>query len=390
MPPGSKATVYDRDPTKNEFDEWLIRVICYQFGLSPAAFVKETNRATATVTQEAGIAETHKANLRWLAGFLTSIITAAWGPGLEWRWNLSSDPTLDQTIQILATGALKPSVLTRFGFQPEEIADALPSQAAAEQPKEALPAKAEKPPKKVDQKNGHVHEVENGDMLNASPEFVQFMSTYLDELRTEALSAGQTAYKANAVVELDDDPGFVLRAVPHLREAYRGGVERGVSVVAGGPGSAAITESEAQAFARERAAWMVGRKWVDGKLVDNPNAEYAISNVVRDELRSTISKAFEDHLTPNQLAEQIADASGFSPARALNIARTETANAQGEGKLDYFRASGIERKEWTDSDGCPDCVANAEQGPIPIDDEFQSGDDHEPAHPGCRCAVVPA
>jgi SPP1 gp7 family putative phage head morphogenesis protein len=103
-----------------------------------------------------------------------------------------------------------------------------------------------------------------------------------------------------------------------------------------------------------------------------------------------VSKAFEEHWTPNKLAEEISQAHGFTAARALNIARTETANAQGEGKLDYFKAAGIEHKEWSDFDGCPECKANAAQGAIPVGDEFQSGDDHEPAHPSCACTVMPA
>ena len=45
------------EPSKDEFDEWLIRVICYTFSLPPTAFVKETNRATAQTTQDASLAE---------------------------------------------------------------------------------------------------------------------------------------------------------------------------------------------------------------------------------------------------------------------------------------------------------------------------------------------
>lgn len=404
MPPGSKATVYDRDPSKGEFDEWLIRVICYCFSLPPTAFVRETNRATAGITQEASIAEGHKANLRWSAGFLTSVITAAWGPGFEWRWNLDEDPTSATIIALLTAGALKPSVCARLGFTPEEIADAMPAQAAADAAAEAAKVAAAKPPedkappksdakggKPGDQENGHVHvPILNGESLNASPEFTQFLTGYLDDLRAEAVKNGTKAYKTGAEFTLNDDPGFVMRAVPYLREAYRGGVDKGVSVVAGGPGPAAVPDSEALTFARERAAWLVGRKWVDGELVDNPDAKYAISQVARDEIRASVSRGLEEHWTAGQLSEAISEAQGFTPARALNIARTETANAQGSGKLDYFLEAGITHKEWSDFDGCPDCKANAEQGVIPVEDEFQSGDMHEPAHPNCVCTVMPA
>lgn len=40
------------DTLKNEFDEWMARVICYAFNLSPEVLVKQTNRATAETGKE--------------------------------------------------------------------------------------------------------------------------------------------------------------------------------------------------------------------------------------------------------------------------------------------------------------------------------------------------
>jgi hypothetical protein len=40
------------DTLKNEFDEWLARVICYALNLSPETLVKQTNRATAETGKE--------------------------------------------------------------------------------------------------------------------------------------------------------------------------------------------------------------------------------------------------------------------------------------------------------------------------------------------------
>ena len=37
-----------------------------------------------------------------------------------------------------------------------------------------------------------------------------------------------------------------------------------------------------------------------------------------------------------------------------------------------------------------ECQANEEQGVIPMDEPFQSGDMHEPVHPNCRCSEVPS
>ena len=53
---------------------------------------------------------------------------------------------------------------------------------------------------------------------------------------------------------------------------------------------------------------------------------------------------------------------------------------------------GIETKGWmnaADQDVCPLCRDNEDAGDIPIDALFPSGVLFPPAHPHCRCAVVP-
>jgi len=39
---------------------------------------------------------------------------------------------------------------------------------------------------------------------------------------------------------------------------------------------------------------------------------------------------------------------------------------------------------------CEICRGNKEQGPIPIDEAFKSGQQHPPFHGSCRCALVPS
>jgi len=43
-----------------------------------------------------------------------------------------------------------------------------------------------------------------------------------------------------------------------------------------------------------------------------------------------------------------------------------------------------------DETPCPDCDDNALAGPTPKGEEFPTGQSHPPAHPGCRCVLVPA
>ena len=44
---GAKYQPFKEAPYKDEFDEWLARIVCYAFSLPPTAFIRQINRATA-------------------------------------------------------------------------------------------------------------------------------------------------------------------------------------------------------------------------------------------------------------------------------------------------------------------------------------------------------
>jgi HK97 family phage portal protein len=80
----------------------------------------------------------------------------------------------------------------------------------------------------------------------------------------------------------------------------------------------------------------------------------------------------------------------FSPERARTIARTETAIALGQGQKEGAKSQGRSQKRWIsqgDGDVSALCELNAQQGWIPIDEAFISGDETIPQHPNCRCNV---
>ena len=84
----------------------------------------------------------------------------------------------------------------------------------------------------------------------------------------------------------------------------------------------------------------------------------------------------------------------FSVARANNIARTEIAEAQEEGSMVYYRASGVvDRKKWSTAHGgdmCPRCIGAEAEGAIPLEATFEStGTVHAPGHQHCRCRTIP-
>lgn len=158
-----------------------------------------------------------------------------------------------------------------------------------------------------------------------------------------------------------------------------------------------LVNEAAVEWARERSAELVGMKYnADGELADNPRAEWSISDSTRDMLRDTITQATEEGWSMDRLAGAISADDAFSDTRAMMIARTESATADVQGNLVGYKAAaevGVQvQKEWItagDELVSEDCAANAEQGPIDLDDTFQSGASAPPEHPNCRCDLVP-
>lgn len=151
-------------------------------------------------------------------------------------------------------------------------------------------------------------------------------------------------------------------------------------------------DQNARDFAAERSAELVGMSWDGNDLVDNPNAEYAITDGTRNELKRLVTRAFDDGLSPKQLADSIDESVAFSGDRALLVARTEMARAHVQGALDAAMDSGVVvAKRWllgSEHDHDDECDENDAEGLIAFDDEFSSGDDGPPAHPNCVCALV--
>jgi hypothetical protein len=77
-----------------------------------------------------------------------------------------------------------------------------------------------------------------------------------------------------------------------------------------------------------------------------------------------------------------------SPARALTIAITEQNRAMSFGSIQTYKEAGLQKMEWAVSDPCDVCAKNDGQV-IVIGQTFASGDAQPPAHPHCRCVLLP-
>lgn len=79
------------------------------------------------------------------------------------------------------------------------------------------------------------------------------------------------------------------------------------------------------------------------------------------------------------------------PQWARTIAITETSRAISAAAWSTYTTYGVTKMRWevAADDACQPCAANAAVGVVGVDDRFPSGDRHPPAHPRCRCSVLP-
>lgn len=155
-----------------------------------------------------------------------------------------------------------------------------------------------------------------------------------------------------------------------------------------------VVNDRAVWWAKEHSAELVGKKWSGEQLVESEN-EYSITNSVRDGLQRLVSQAEEEGWSNDHLSAEIEDMYALSDKRADLIARTETAFADANGNMIAYQQSGlVTGKEWIlGSEHGPDeedeCNDNEDQGVIPLDQPFASGDQVPPAHPNCVCDFLP-
>ena len=115
-----------------------------------------------------------------------------------------------------------------------------------------------------------------------------------------------------------------------------------------------------------------------------------ISETTRNSIRDDVVDALEEGMTSQELMGELIDSYSFSPDRAERIARTELATANVQGHVVASQDAGATGKIWLlsndhdDGSNC-NCSDNAEEGEIPFDEDWSSGDDWPPAHPNCMC-----
>jgi HK97 family phage portal protein len=86
-PSGTHYQAFTEAPYKDEFDEWLARIVCYAFSLPSTAFTRQVNRATADTAQEAALAEGLAPLMGWVKRLADHVIQDQMGHAdLEFVW----------------------------------------------------------------------------------------------------------------------------------------------------------------------------------------------------------------------------------------------------------------------------------------------------------------
>jgi hypothetical protein len=491
----------------DQTDEWLTRICCFAFSISPTPFIKAMNRATADSVKEQATEEGLAPNQRWVKQLVDFIIRKEWFKGkshtVEFAWEIDDDVDPNSEMATL-TGYVKAGVLavnearSRLGEDPTPGGDkpkALigtgwvpldPEQEAKEiqlktpaqlRDPNAPPSDGSKSPpgKKPDSKQVESAEGEGADdQANAGSEDskkpTQAPATGKKEVGKSAVPFGKGLLACDnplrkaskkRIIDLDPESSTIRKhraalvslwkkhlatvgkdvarqvrvkldeaskaeapdsdQVKRAAEIANGVDLSGLSILidptaeelkgaaqdAAGQVIVQFQEldphdlfervnARAADWASERAAELVGMRVLDdGSVIENPNADYAITDSTRDRLKQIIADGLANGDSNDDITDEI-EAEGFDSDRAELISFTEISRAVGQGALESYKAAeedGVDvQKQWlTAEDDLVDediCQPNSDQGPIDLDDQFDSGDDAPPGHPRCRCRLV--
>lgn len=108
IPDGVKYQPTKEPVLKDEFDEWLARIVCYAFSVSPQALSKMMNRATAEVSADASADEGLKPLMKYVKNLHDYVIAKYFGRvDIEFAYvdKTETDPKVQADINVAYVGA---------------------------------------------------------------------------------------------------------------------------------------------------------------------------------------------------------------------------------------------------------------------------------------------
>lgn len=414
----------------DKYDEWLARIVCYAFSVSPQSFVSQVNRATAETAHKQALEEGLHPIMQWVKDTMDLLIWKYFDcKDLEFVWEDQESVSPDLQSQIddraLKNGTVTvneirakrgddpveggdvPLVLTSSGYVPINAytLDAERKTLELANAPSAVPA-ALNAAKAPTTETTNATKVSKGlftglmPIDRERPAITKARGALEDTLKKSFKKMADRVAKETLKVKKDkSDPfggldweewtealavGFTTTLVAVAKD---GSIEASVQI--GIETNNAVNDA-AVAWAEQHAAELVGKKVVDGALVDNPDAAYGIVDTTRDLIRADVAAAKESGATTDELAATLRDSYAFSDARAETIARTEVARTDVQSSLITYRESGVvEGKRWLVGAGCCQDCADIDGEEVGLDEDFSNGESGAPAHPNCRCDVIP-
>ena len=104
-PGGTRYQAFKDAPIKDEFDEWLARIVAYAFSLPPTPFVRQMNRSTSQSDQDRSAEEGAEPLKRWAKRLIDGVIQEDQNcPDLEFAWDDAAevDPAKQASMDDLA------------------------------------------------------------------------------------------------------------------------------------------------------------------------------------------------------------------------------------------------------------------------------------------------
>lgn len=118
-----------------------------------------------------------------------------------------------------------------------------------------------------------------------------------------------------------------------------------------------------------------------------------IDDTTKSWIARTVEGGIRDGVNNITIAKIIRDnVDDFAANRSNLIAENETANMLARVEHEFYKRNNIAQQRWItsrDERVCPICSSNEEVGKISMDLLFPSGVVIPPAHPRCRCFVLP-
>jgi hypothetical protein len=448
LPHGTTWNPFKQPPLKDDFDEWLFRIVAFAFSLPPTPFVKQMNRSTGETDQDRALEEGVEPLKLWVKRALDGVIEDEFGyDDIEFDW--SDTPAVDPKIQseiddrnwkngtsLLneirdsrgldpVDGGDEPMFMTATG--PVLLSTVIAGAAASVAASAALATNPQPVPAPGDQEQpgsdgsgaGEAEgEVAAGKVAKRAPKAITpdrpraRRATAAIKRKLAPLlqasgdnAAAQVAMALRGMHKAADDTGRlnakraadIAASVDLGFDPITDAVYDDLLDVAADSGVLALTS-----VGVERSEGLVDQ--ISARAVDYARRRSAalvsldgpknIVDATRTAIRDAIAAGLDANLGTDAIADDIQGLTAFSTTRAGLIAETEVAMANGAGKQEGWRAAestGLKlQASWqvsNDGDCCDDCQDNEDASPIPFGDTFPSGDDDAPAHPNCRCVT---